>query len=346
MRISRRAVLVVCVLLTAPASLVPSAQTQASALRLVSTEWTPFTNQPGQSRFALDLVETGLGRIGVTATTTLVEPARYTTTLLSGEFDGSGAAWKDAERERVLLYSEPYLENRLILIARHGDDVSASGLTDLKGKRIALVSGYSYGDAIDKSGATFIRSLSEEDSLALLLQRKADYALMDDLVVQYVVQNYPNETRTRLSLGSKPLLTRTLHLAVRRTRPDAESIISRFNAQIRGMIADRTYHRLLHVSWIRADVDGDGIAEFVPQSDSVGTAEPQRAYAVLSTDTNLKAAVSKEAKPSAPDDNTPRFYLGGNIYTDWANVPANYKREDLRAPDPDRSTASLFRFTW
>ena len=176
-------VLLVCLFLTAPASLAPFAQTQTSTLRLVSTEWTPFTNQPGQARFALDLVETGLGRIGFSATTTLVEPTRFTTALLSGEFDGSGAAWKDAERERVLLFSEPYLENRLILIARHGDDVSASALSDLKGKRIAIVAGYSYGDAVDKAGATLIRSLNEEDSLALLLQRKADYALMDDLVV-------------------------------------------------------------------------------------------------------------------------------------------------------------------
>ena len=35
----------------------------------------------------------------------------------------------------------------------------------------------------------------------------------------------------------------------------------------RGMIADRTYHRLLHVDWIVADVDGDGIPEYVPASD-------------------------------------------------------------------------------
>ena len=41
---------------------------------------------------------------------------------------------------------------------------------------------------------------------------------------------------------------RELYLAIRRSRPDAESIISGFNAQLRGMVADRTYHRLLHVA--------------------------------------------------------------------------------------------------
>ena len=90
------------------------------------TAWAPFTNEPGQPRFALDLVEAALERIGVTAETVIVDEARLTPSLLGGEFDGSAAVWKDAERERVLIYSEPYLENRLILVGRQGSDVSAT----------------------------------------------------------------------------------------------------------------------------------------------------------------------------------------------------------------------------
>jgi ABC-type amino acid transport substrate-binding protein len=96
----------------------------------------------GQPRFALDLVEAALGRIKLTANTTIVEPARFTPALLSNTFDGSGAAWKDAERERALIFSQPYLENRPILVGRKDEDVSAASLTDLKGKRIAIVEGY------------------------------------------------------------------------------------------------------------------------------------------------------------------------------------------------------------
>ena len=322
------------VILLAAASIATSAQT--TTLRLVSTAWAPFTNESGQARFALDLVEAALGRFGVSAKTTIVEPAKFTAALLSNEFDGSAAAWKDAERERGLVFSQPYLENRLILVGRSGDTVSTSSLADLKGKRIAIVEGYAYGDAIETSGAAFVRSRSEEDSLALLLSNKADYALMDDLVVQYIVNNYPKEAKTRLSLGTTPLVTRPLYFAVRRSRPDAEAIVSRFNAQLRGMIADRTYHRLLHVSWIRADVDGDGVAEFVPQNDRAGTAAPERAYNLFTTD---KRATTKI-------DPTPRFYIGGNIYTEWASVPNRYKVEDPKRPDPARSTASIFKFSW
>src|SRR5690349_5599331 len=210
---------------------------QNASLLLVSTSWPPFTNQPGQARFALDLVEAALGRVGVTATTTIVNPAQYTSSLVGGEFDGSAAAWKDRERERTLLFSEPYLENRLVLVGRHGADVSAKALADLKGRRIAIVEGYSYGEMVEDAGPLFVRTNSEEDSVSRLLQNGVDYTLMDELVVQYLLSNYPKESETRLQIGTSALLTKPLYFAIRRTYPDAESIVSRFNAQLRDMIA-------------------------------------------------------------------------------------------------------------
>ena len=157
-------------------ALIVSAQT--SQLRLVSTVWPPFTNEPGQPRFALDLVETALSRLGLTSKTSIVDAEQFTPALLNGEFDGSAAAWRDADRDRVLLFSQPYLENRLILVGRKGSDVSATSLAALKGKRVAIVGGYAYGNAIDDASDTFVRSRNEEDSLSLLLGGRADYALM------------------------------------------------------------------------------------------------------------------------------------------------------------------------
>jgi len=318
---------------------------QAPPLTLVSTVWAPFTNEAGQPRFALDLVEAALGRIKRSAKTTIVPPAQFTTALLSGKFDGSAAAWKDAERERELIFSAPYLENRLVLVGRYGADVSAKSLADLKGRRVAIVEGYAYGDAVEQSGAAFVRAASEEECLALLLKLTVDFALMDDLVVEFIVRNYPKESATRLQIGSNPLITRELHLALRRTLPDAESIIAGFNAQLRGMVADRTYHRLLHVDWIAADINGDNRPEYVPASDRPGPAPPQRVYTLFSTPRQLVETLPKIEVSKNPNSNA-GFYIGGNIYSDWASVPESYKTTNSRAPDPSRSTATIFTFTW
>jgi len=304
---------------------------QIAPLRLVSTAWSPFTNEPGRPRFAADLVDAALGRVGIKTITTIVEPAAFTPALLSPAYDGSAAAWKDPERERLLVFSQPYLENRLILVGRKGADVSATTWSALKGKTVAIVGGYAYGD-IEGAGPTFVKSKGEEDSLTLLLHSQVDYTLMDDLVVQYLLANYAKEAQARLQLGAKPLITRPLYLAIRQSRPDAESIISRFNAQLRDMIVDGTYHKLLHVDWILADVDGDGVPEYVPASNRVGKTAPQHAYSLTTT--------------APPPDTGGRFYLGGTIYTDWAAVPDHYKLAGSQIPDPRRSTASIFKFVW
>ncbi len=310
------------------------AAAQDRQMQLVSTAWSPFTNAPGQPRFALDLVEVALERMGIIAETVIVDEARLTPSLLSGEFDGSAALWKDTERERALIYSQPYLENRLILVGRQGSDVSATSLSDLAGKRIALVAGYAYGEAVETTdGPIFVGSNSEENSVARLLNGEVDYTLMDDLVIQYLISNHAEEARTRLAFGSTPLLTRSLHLAVRRSLPDAESIISRFNAELRGLIADRSYHRLLHLDWIRADVDGDGRREFVPHDDQTGPRPPEHFYELFAT-----------GSPTIKPGTTRRFYFGGNIYEGWSSVPDQYKALDFTRPDPGRHTIKIFTF--
>jgi ABC-type amino acid transport substrate-binding protein len=315
-----------------------SVSPQGTPLHLVSTAWPPFTNPPGEPQFALDLVNEALRRIQVAAETTIVDESRFTPSALAVEFDGSAAVWKDAERDQLLLFSEPYLENRLILVGRQGSDVSATSLATLTGKRIVLVGNYSYGDQVKEgTGPIFLRSRSEEDSLAKLLANEADYTLMDELVVKYLVRNYPDQARDRLQVGATPLIVRPLYFAIRRSRPGAEGIISRFNGELRRMVLDRTYHRLLQLDWIQADIDGDGRLELVADSDQVGPAAPERPY-------SLFVAAPAVKGPAASSDQ--RFYVGGSIYENWASVPENYKSSTSTQPDPARNTASLFRFSW
>jgi hypothetical protein len=71
-----------------------------------------------------------------------------------------------------------------------------------------------------------------------------------------------------------------------------------------------------------------------------GTSAPQHVYSLATSQTAPSPSLSKTVALS------PRFYLGGNIYTDWANVPNKFKIADPNAPDPNRSTASLFKFVW
>ena len=77
------------------------------------------------------------------------------------------------------------------------------------------------------------------------------------------------------------------------------------------MISDGTYNKILQLNWIRADVDGDGKLEMVG-GDQTGKAAPTSSYAVWFED-------------SSPSSTTNRYYVGGQIYQGWDNVPSQYK---------------------
>lgn len=314
----------------------PTTATGRVALHLASTPWSPFTNAPGKPRYAIELVEAALKRLGLTSETTIVPEGNLTPALLERQFDGSPALWRAKEREEKLIYSKPYLENRLVLVGRKGSDVSAAALPALAGRRIALVDGYAYGDELQvPRGPTYVAAHTVEESLEKVLHSEADYALMDELVVQYLLANYPDEVKTRLAIGTEPLMVRTLHFALNRKVIGAESIVARFDAEITKMIADHSYQQLLRIGWMEADVDGDGRTELVPASDSAGPDAPLQRYELVT----VTAADKKAEGPK-------RFYLGGQVYEGWTNVPEQYKVMDTHRTAWGSQVAPIFSFKW
>lgn len=320
-----------------PAATAPSAQ--APKLNLASTKWLPFTGAEGEPRVALTLTENALERAGYHSTTTFVPDGQLTSKLEHGDFDGSAALWKSEDREQFLLYSKAYLENRLVLLARKGTDVSANSFSALKGKTVALVDGYAYGSAVDSATEThFVRGANAHDNLQALLAGKVDYVLVEELVVESLFEQQAKEASARLAVGKVPLVKRSLHFAVRKALPDAQRIIDRFNDAIAGMVGDGTYNQALQLTWIRADVDGDGEDELVPQGNHLGSAPPERSYALFSPATVAAAtATVSPAPPTAsgprlePSQKPMRFYVGGKYYDTWQEVPEKLRGE----PEPN-----------
>ena len=86
-------------------------------------------------------------------------------------------------------------------------------------------------------------------------------------------------------------------------------------------MADRSYHRLLNLDWIHADVDGDGLVEFVPHDDRIGPRPPERTYELFATST-----------PLAEPGTTGRFFIGGDIYEGWSAVPDRFTASEFERP--------------
>jgi hypothetical protein len=223
--------------------------------------------------------------------------------------------WRSHRREKDLVFSVPYLENRLVLIGRVGSDVSATRIDDLAGKRVAAVGRYAYGDQIENAkGVLFINTRNDQDSLDRLLAGEVDYLLVDELVARHLMDFQPEEVERNLEIGLRPLASRLLYFAIRRDLPNAETIIEAFNGEIRTMQGDGSYVEILQVGWIRVDVDGDGLYELMPYGDYVGEFPPGTVYDVFG-----------DLPDDEEDPGKQRIVVEGNIYKGWDAIPDRYK---------------------
>jgi ABC-type amino acid transport substrate-binding protein len=298
----------------------PAQAADQKEIRLASDTWPPFTDRPGTHRIAVEIVHTALERAGIEATTTVVDWREVERGIRQGSFDGSAAMWRSERRERDLLFSDPYLENRLVLVGRKGSDVAATTISDLGGKRVAAVGLYAYGEEIDSAqGVLFISGRNDQENLERLLAGEADYMLVDALVALYLLTNQPKEAAAKLEFGTTPLARRTLHFTVRRDLAGAEEIIEAFNTELRGMLTDGTFAEILQLGWIQVDVDGDGRDEVVALGDHVGLAPPGSVYDVFGT------------TPEDPPEKR-RYVVQGSIFEGWDAIPEQYKAEGPSSP--------------
>ena len=97
------------------------------------------------------------------------------------------------ERKAKVLFTEPYMKNRQILIIK--SDASYAELKDFEGKKVALQSGSSAADALD-SNAEFKESLGQviffDDNNKALMDLEAggcDAVLMDEIVARYYAKD-------------------------------------------------------------------------------------------------------------------------------------------------------------
>src|SRR5688572_32905128 len=190
-------------------------------IRLAADEWPPFTDVEGKPRRALALVEAGLRRGSVRTSFSVLKWTSLMSLLSRGNFDGVAAIWKTPEREQTLLFSKPYFQNRLVLVARRGDDVSAAKVAELPaGKRLALTNGYGYSPLV--TGATNVKLVhydTDADCLRAVLAHQADYLLLDELVVRHLFKQYPDKAQKLIAYGQAALDEHPLHLALRKDYP-------------------------------------------------------------------------------------------------------------------------------
>lgn len=300
-------------------------------VQLASDVWPPFTSHDEKQALASQIVKEALNRNEVAMITKTVDFNYVIQGLKDDNYDGSAALWKNEERTAYLVYSKPYLTNQLVLVGRKGSDVDYTNIAEVKGHKLALVGGYSYGIAeSDLSGIEVIYGKSDQINLTSLLKEEVDYILVDQILIEYLMQYQPVEMNLHLDVAEAPIFARTLHFALRKNIEGSDVLIEKFNHTIDAMIADGTYNRILRLNWIQTDIDGDGILELV--SLEGGAISPNGGY-------NMSAQ-----NDAVLDGEGQKYYIAGTLYNTWDEVPEAYKGSVLTEEDVEEFSFMRINF--
>ena len=93
------------------------------------------------------------------------------------------------ERREAVDFTAPYLEGvRAVAVAPYGTE--SGGADAMRGKRIAVETGSIHADQAKQYSETVIECGSVEEALKLVLDKQADFAVMDNYTARFYIANF------------------------------------------------------------------------------------------------------------------------------------------------------------
>ncbi|MGH8491942.1 MAG: substrate-binding periplasmic protein [Moraxellaceae bacterium] len=217
----------------------------AQTLTLAVDPWPPFTDKNGKG-VATEVVRAALKRGGTTLKTVDVPWDKAWEGSVAGRYDGVLAVWFDADRARALQFSEPYMLNRLVMVVRNKDVDVIKSLSDLAGRKVGVVKGYSYHPEFDAAeNFPRVESASLSGSMVKLAAGKVEVVVDSEVAIEYWMRRNPKSAK-QVKILPDALGERALYIALNRSSPETDKTMAHFNAALKEMQADGSLRKLLH----------------------------------------------------------------------------------------------------
>lgn len=146
-------------------------------------------------------------------------------------------AYYTKERATRFLFSEPYLDSKIVLCVLKGSPIKWSGsLKELEGFRIGVVSGFSNTPEFD-SDSHLTKDYATNDlyNLKKLIKKRVDVIVIDKYVAIDILKNNPTVDKGlgAVEFLNPELAVRPLHLIFNQTKPKAVELLKNFNEGLR-----------------------------------------------------------------------------------------------------------------
>jgi len=228
--------------------LISSVSTHAQdTVQLMANTSPPYADVKLPNRgLALEIVEHVFSKTEYQADITIESWSRAIEGASIGVYDGLASAWYTPERGKDLLFSEPYLSSKLIIVKRLEDRGRFRQLSDLAGGRLGVRADYAYG--IDFSAIPGLKLVEENhliQNLLNLMNGSVDFVIGDQRTMTMQLHEYMQDRITRFEVLPIDLPSPARHVATSRELDGHEKIIAAFNKALAQSKADGSYNAIL-----------------------------------------------------------------------------------------------------
>lgn len=158
---------------------------------------------------------------------------------------GIGGIYKTAQRQAVFDYSQAIFEEKLIVYVRRGTATSFTALSDLYGKRVGVIRGWSYTEALDKAidnGQIHASAgSSDEANFRMLASGRLDALIAIELAGQRIIQQLQLDQVQAL----QPALSINPTYLVFAKQAKQQALLQRFDQSLAEMRADGSLAELV-----------------------------------------------------------------------------------------------------
>lgn len=225
----------------------------SETLTIAADPWPPFIEEAHEEGgVAIHIIREAVGRSGYDVELNIMPWARAEAGVKAGDYDILPGTWYTEARSKELMYSEPYMENQLKFIKRKGQDFEYGGLESLKGKTVAVIRDYGYGDAFYEADY-FEREAASDlvTNVRKLVNGRVDLAIEDELVARFIINDKAPALIDNIEFVEPPYSAEGLHMTTGYENPKHEAIVKAFNEGLAAMKEDGTFDQILEENGLK-----------------------------------------------------------------------------------------------
>lgn len=228
-------------------------KSETPKLKMAGHAWEPYiSNQLPANGLAVNLVTAVFARAGYQVEMEFMPWLRVGEGLMSGEIDLSVGSWYNETRAKELYFTDPYLDNQLVIIKRQQDKLAFNSTEEFKdyisgrSYRLGVFKDYGYGETFDQIAPLVSLNYFKycTNMLRDVAAKKTDLALMDHWTVENSLKSNKN-IADHLEIMPFPLISRGLHVTISLKNENHKEIAQAFNETLKAMKLDGSYDKIL-----------------------------------------------------------------------------------------------------